>query len=457
MAIAPITFTGLASGIDTASLVKQLVAVESQPITRLQTKQASLNSVSSKLNNIKSLLATLQQKAQALDARDEVTVSSATSNQESAVLATTNGQAVTGNHDVTVTTLATAARANSNGFTSKSATGLFDTNLTSISLQVGSGTTKTFTINKDTTTLESLASDINTSGLRVTAGVIFDGTNYRLQISGLDTGSANVLHIVETGGTMGLLASENQPQEAGNAVFTIDKLLMGSSTNTVTDAIPGVTLQFKKLTTGTAQIAVQGDATALQTKVQEFVTAYNAVMSAINTEFTYSGKPNTTNSLSGDSTLRNLQQSLMKGISDGVAGLSAPYDRLSGVGIATQKDGTLTLDTNKLNAAVKDNSEAVANLFSNNVTNKTTGAMARMSTVIDGYIGGSSSALAVKIANIATRVKDMDTQIDRMETRVGKYEETLQARFAALESLVSSLKNQGSQMESIMGSLNSSK
>jgi flagellar hook-associated protein 2 len=451
MTTASITFSGLASGLDTSSLIKQLVKVEQQPIVQLQTRQSNLNSVSSKLSNIKSLLSALQDKADALNSRDEVIGTVATSSAESYVTATATGEIAAGSYEVTVESLANAARVRSNAFSAKDEGGLFDINY--FTLQVGDGDEQKFEIDT-TTTLESLADDINSrSGLRVRAGVIFDGTSYRLQINALDVGADNVLTIVEDGGSLGL--NDNVVQEAADAVFYVDELRMTSSSNTVDDAIPGLSLQLKA--EGTAQVEVADDTSGVQTKIEEFVTAYNAVMTAINAEFAYTGAANTRDSLAGDTTLRNLQRVLSQQISQTVSGLSGTYNRLYTIGITTQRDGTLSFDATKLSAAISADAEGVANLFIDNTTAGTTGVMASLSGIIDTYIQASTGALSIKIDNIAKRVSDMDDQIDRLQARVDKYEETLTARFAAMEQLISSLRNQSSQMEAIFDQLSNNK
>jgi flagellar hook-associated protein 2 len=451
-----ITFSGLASGLDTAGMLKQLVALERQPITKLQQRQSNLNSVSGKLNNIKTLLTTLQEKARALDTRSEVIVSSAVSSDESVVTATVNGQTSNGTYDVTINQLATASRSRSSAFASKTDPGLFDLALSDFTIQAGSGTP--YTVQIDTsTTLQGLADEINGADLRVRATIVHSDAGYQLQIDGMDVGEANGVTITENGGDPEnpLFATTTA---AADAQLIVDGLTITSASNTVTDAIAGVTLQLKDTTAvdEDVQIDVQSDSSSVQTKIEEFVSAYNAVMNAINAEFAFKGTANTTNSLSGDSSLRNLQRTLMQGIGKSVSGLSSQYNRLYAVGVQTQSDGTLTLDTAKLAEAVAADSQAVADLFATNPDANTTGVMASLDTAINIYSQSSTGILAVKIDGIAKRVAGMDDQIDRLEMRVDKYEEIMTARFAAMENLISSLKNQGSQMQSIMNSLNSS-
>lgn len=172
-----ITFSGLASGLDTNSLIAGLVNAERAPITRLQAKQSLIDSKSRKLTTLKTRLDDLRTAALALDSRSEAMPTKAKSADESVLVATGSGGASLGRFDVRVERLASAPKVYSNGFSARDATGLFGTG--TLSLAVGSSTAN-LTID-GTDTLDSVVSKVNNAGLGLTAGVLFDGTQYRLR------------------------------------------------------------------------------------------------------------------------------------------------------------------------------------------------------------------------------------------------------------------------------------
>ncbi|MEO8876695.1 MAG: flagellar cap protein FliD N-terminal domain-containing protein, partial [Polyangiaceae bacterium] len=193
-----INFGGLASGLDTAGIVTSLVAAESVPLTALQTKASNVASASSTISAFSSTLATLASAATALSTASGFNAFTASSST-SAVVATTTGSATGGSYDISVSQLAKAQRTYSDP-QSSSTTALGMTG--SLSLTVGSGSP----FNVDVTSNQSLtdiAAAISSSGARLTASVVFDGTQYRLQVAGLDTGASNAITFGESGTSLG--------------------------------------------------------------------------------------------------------------------------------------------------------------------------------------------------------------------------------------------------------------
>lgn len=444
-----LSFSGLATGLDSARLISELVRLERAPIQRVEVKQGQLNSQSDKLSNVKSLLEKLQGTAQGLDTRAETLSSFATSTQDGSVTATASGGASLGSFNVDVTSLATSERTYSDPISAKDQAGLFGSG--QITIQVGSEAA----VNIDVTasdTLETVASAINASSASVTAGVLFDGTNYRLQITGDESGAANAITFTESGTTLGLATPANQVQAAADAVFSIDGFSMTRPTNAVSDAIPGVTLDLLGATSGPATVTVQRDSIAIQDQLQEFVDAYNDVATAISAEFAYSGQARTGDSLSGDSTLRGLQSRLRTLIGQSVTALSEPYQTLYSIGIRSGNDGQLSIDEDALTEALANDPEAVAAVLGTD--GGATGVLASLDVGIEEYVRASDGILTQRISGIDDTVRGLDDQIDRMEVRIEKYETSLRAEFAALESLVSGLQAQGNQMLSMLGQLN---
>lgn len=436
------TFSGLASGIDSAALIKSMMTIASQPMTRLQSKQTVNNAMSKKFTDIKTKMVALQNAAKALDTRSEAMVNKASTSDDKVLTVTSAGGASLGTFDIEVTSVAKAERTYSNAFSASSQNGLFGTG--TLSIQVGSGTPVDIAIDTQDT-LGSVASKINAANAGVTAGLVFDGSDYRLQVSGNETGASKAITFGETGGlTLGLSLPANQFQAASDAVLMIDDIEVHSTSNSVSSAIPGVTISV--VAEGTARIDVGRDPDGLKTKLDAFVSAYNDVMKVMNSEFAYTGAQKAAGSLSGDSTLRSAQTELRGLMTQDLSQITSSFSSLGNLGIDVQRDGTLSVNAEKLTAAVTKDYEGVAAALSGE-----DGLMSQLLGKLDPYVR-SDGAISTRITNLASRNRDIDTQVARMQSRLDKYEEQLQRQFAQLESLMSSLQSQGASLATIISS-----
>ena len=267
------------------------------------------------------------------------------------VTASSSGGSAVGPISVHVTSLATVEKTYSNPFADQTATGAFGTG--TLTLQVGSGDPVDITIDADDT-LESVVGKINGSGADVTAGLMFDGTDYRLRVTGNDTGAANAISITETGTSLGL------DDPANEAVFSVDGFAMTRGSNSFSDAVPGVTITLtgESPDASPTTLAVERDTDALREKAQGFVDAYNEVAKAINAEFAYTGTAKGPGSLVGDSALRSVQTRLRSFIGSTVSGTSGAYTTLASIGIETNQDGTLKLDQADFDEAIAADANA---------------------------------------------------------------------------------------------------
>ena len=171
-----ITFGGLATGLDTAAIITQLMTLERRPIFRLEDKQQAYESQASKWRSVKSRLSSLTDKVSALGERKDVLSTTVSSSDEKVFTATSLGGAPLGATEVNVTSLAQAERTYSDAFSASDTAGLFGTG--TLSITVGSDAAVDVTID-GTDTLQSVVDKINASDADVSAGVLFDGTNYR--------------------------------------------------------------------------------------------------------------------------------------------------------------------------------------------------------------------------------------------------------------------------------------
>ncbi len=445
--MAGISFSGLASGLDTEAIIKALVGVAEVPIGRLKNKKSNYTIQKSKISSLSTYLSTLQTAAKKMDTSTEFKAYTASvSTLDAAYLTATAGTSATpGTYAVEVLQLATAERTYSDPLSSKTTTGLVGSG--TLSIKVGTDAAVNISIDDTTDTLEGVASKINSSGAAVSAGVMYDGVNYHLVITGNKTGATNAITFTEDAAlNLGLDQVANQAQEALDSEVSLDGFTINSSTNKVTTAIPGVTLDLIKTTTSPATVKVAEDLETVVTNVTELVDAYNVISKFLKAEFTYSKGMNAQASLMGDMAVRNVQSQLKRIMSGAVSAADEPYTALSRVGITSNKDGTMTVDATKLKAALAADLEGVTKLFTVTDNDKDTdndGVMVTLVRDITDYVQSPDGLLAARQKGIDQSIKQIDSRISTLERSIDSYEAGLKRQFAALENLLADLQSQG--------------
>lgn len=447
------SFAGLATGIDTDSLIAGLLSAERAPVRRLQAKQADLNSISGRLKEINGRLNNIKDAAESLKDVDDFRARRISSESNSYFTASASGTATPASYQIYVGQLAQAQVNVSDGFNDKEAalgiSGDLDITI--------DGTTTSISISA-TDTLENIASNLNENlGDDVDAAVIFDGTDYRLRVAAEDTNE--LIDYDETGlsgGTFDFEDSANALIDAQGASITIDGLAITSDTNSITDAIPGVTINLTQAhdnSTDTNPLTVAADTDAIVDKIDNFVSNYNALAEQINREMAFSGQARIGDSLSGDFTLRTIQTQLRGIIVSPIDGLSGDYSLLADVGIETTQNGLIEVDKTALKEALAADPDAVADLFIDNTDNSTEGIFAQLEAEIATFTTSSTGTLTQRISGIANEISDIDDRIIRVEERLDRYSTQLRRQFTAMEQAVSNLQSQGSQFAAMLGQL----
>lgn len=432
-----VTFTGLSSGIDTAALVDQLVAAERAPAQTIAGQQSDLTTQRSIVNSLSSALAAFGTAAKALNAATAVQPRTATVSDSKVTVSATAGASPTV-HDVHVTSLARGQITGSN---------LYDSNTAGIagvgSLKITTGSTAQ-TINYDATdTLSTIASKINSAGVGATASVLYDGAKYRLMVASTATGTAAAPQFEETGTGLGLSDLANIKVPAKDAVATIDGVTVTRPTNVIGDAIDGLSITLNAVHTDandSSAVKIGLDNSALTTKLNALVTAYNSVNAALHVQLDYTGTKKGTNTLFGDSTLRQLQ-----GAIGNMMGNAYGASTLGQIGLTRDKTGALSLDSTKLTAALASDPDAVSKVF---VSGGFANAVGKLS---DAYTRASDGILTSKAKSMTTRFGDLQDRVDQINDRADSLKTTLEAQFTALETAMSKLKSQSSYLSSIFG------
>lgn len=465
--MAGMTSTGIGSGLDIESLVTKLMAVEKRPLTALDTKEADYNAKLSAFGTLKSALSSLQTAAKALNTAEKLSPIKASVSDSSVLAATAGTGATAGSYSVEVTSLAKPQKLTSSGFAAATSAvgsgsltlsfGTYATTEAGTTFTANSAKTPvSINIDSSNNTLTGIRDAINNAGAGVTASIINDGTaaGNRLVITPNTSGTANELKISveEASGSTGLArlaydatgagpSSLTETQDAKDAVIKVDGVTITKATNTITDAIQGVTLNLAKL--GTSAVALSKDTSAIQTSIETFVKAFNDVTQAISDATAYDATNKTGGTLIGDSTVRAIRQSLRSIFNTPVEGASKGAATLADIGISFQKDGTLSLDTAKLTTVLNDPNKDIGKLFAYNGTANGYGVQ------VDRLVGRILSpvgTLADRTKGITSLIDKIDTQREVLNTRLGAIEKKYRAQFTSLDTLVASMNSTSSYL-----------
>lgn len=427
---------GLASGLDTNSIIESLVKIESNSVTIATTQQSAYKTQISEIGELTTRIQALATAAAALKTNGVLGVA-----QVGTTLgfsATPSSSASAGSYAIQVDTLATAAKARSTSFTA-------GTTVTGSTLTLGfNGTTYNLDV-ADGSSLDTVAGQINQLGAPVSAVVLTTtgGTQY-LSLTNKDTGftvgqnPSDALTFSETiTGSTGQALNFAITQPATNSTFSVDGLPFERTTNTVADALPGTTLNLTKKTTAPETLVLANDATATQSNLQKFVDSYNSLMNLVRAHLNVKTTQDRSLTLAGDSSLRALQTK-MENMVSGVLGTgSATVRTLADVGIKTGTDGTLSIDSARLSSAIGTDARAVNALFQTATTGLGDIAKSLSKTYTDGVDGIFTS----RTSGLNNSVKRLDTTISNLQLRVDGYRKTLVAQFAAMEKIVGSFKS----------------
>lgn len=442
--------TGLISGIDTATLISGLMAVEKVPLTTLQTKLSSYSTKISAFGTIKSNLSTIQTAAAALKDSSSLALSAVSSSDTAVATATTSGGASVGNYSLSVTKLAQANKIITNSSTVFSDTSTAISN-TAGSLHLSSGD-NSFDVNLSAdSSLEEIKNAINSNNdnTSIVASIINDGTSYRLTLTAKDSGADSTIAVTNTSSSGGAgldvfdttKSAYSTVQEAQDASFKVDGISFTRSSNTFSDVIDGVTLTLKaadETTPKTSSISVTTDMDSIKAKVNTLIDAYNAMKSNVDTLRAKDGR------LEADNTALEIEEQLKSLFASSTSASGSSYSYLSEIGISFQKDGTLSLDSTKFEEAVNSDPSSVQNLFSdadNGFAYKIYNASYDMTKT-----GG---LLANKTKSLTTLQTTTQDRIDSMTTRLTKYQARLEAQFAAMETALSKLNTMSSYISGL--------
>jgi len=452
--MATFSIGGLASGLDTNEILTKLVALERRRSVDLlaveqqeaRNRQSALGELGTRLAKLKAAVDKLRDPTQALARR-------ATSSDATILGATAGSGALTGTTEITVHALARASIATSaTGKTSADAT--VAAGAGSFTFQVGGGAQQTVAVDA-TTTLAGLASSINALGAGVSASVVNLGTadtpDYRLRLASRDTGTASEITIVADDTDLGVAVT----QTALDASFSVSGFAtpLTRSSNVVNDVVPGVTLSLEK-TGGPASVSVTTDSAAVQEDVAAVVASFNEVVayvsqqSAVTQDASTQDRDVIAGPLAFDGTVRSIVEGLRASVSGVVSGLPGSFSLLAEIGLSTTRDGTLALDAARLEEALAEDEDGVAELFAG--LGSATGVFDRVSDYLAG-VTQADGLLETRTESVAASIDSLQGRIDAGERLVTAFEANLRETFVNLELIVSRLQSQSAFILSALG------
>lgn len=428
-----ITIGGLSSGLDTESMIDQLMAASNKPGDLLVSQRTEVQDRKTQYETLNTRLANLQTALEAIDTERTFRALKASSSDTSVVEIAVDGDAVVGAFDVEVSQLAQSSMLVSDGFASESSAGTIAEG--DLVITVGSVST-TLTITSSNSSLEGLVSAINSQVEGVTAYVMDTGLStdpYRLVLVGDDSGADNAVSLDTSGltGGSGEVPSFSTAREAQDAIATINGVEVHDADNELGDAIQGVTFTALRQSSETVTVQVMRDDDAMVERLSAFVDAYNAVVSHVGVERIWDSATDNKGAFVGESLPRSVLQGLRSVIS---ASYSSGTDiqSLSGLGITTARTGLLELDTDDLKTALASNFEDVVALF----TDADDGLNAALQDKLDTYTDSLDGLVGERVDNLDDQIDRLNDRILRFEDQMDALEERLRASFTRMETVM---------------------
>lgn len=448
--MASISSPGLSSGLNVKEIVSQLVALEKAPLKTLQSQASSFQTKLSVYGTIKSQFAALGDAAAKLSNSSGWNAATASSSNPSAIGVTAAAGAVPTSLTLEVQQLAKAQSTASAAVATGTAMGAGSMTIelgswAGGSFAAGSATPMSITINAGEDTLTEIAAKINGAGAGVTATVLKDASGERLLMRSSATGEENGFRISVADGGSGLsrLAFDGggaggmaQTQAGQDALATINGVAIRTSSNKLTDTLPGLTIQLSQVTTAPVEIGVSADLEAAKKNLQTFVDAYNTLNATLANATKYDATSKTAGPLQGDSTAVGLQNAL-RGMMRSVSA-SSPFTRLSDIGIEAKTGGELSINATKLDAALT-NLDGLKDLFTATSTDATArGFGLKVKAFADGLVN-TDGLLSTKTEGIQASLKRNGLEQERVNERASRSEVRFLAQYTAMDSAVSKL------------------
>ncbi|HJT41694.1 MAG TPA: flagellar filament capping protein FliD [Sphingobium sp.] len=447
------TALGIGSGIDTSALVTSLVSAAREPKEKMLTSRQSANSARvSALASASSSLDTFADALNSLLAGTGYSGTPASNDSSIASISALPGGTPSGlPAQIDVQQLASARTLASTpvpGTTASSAVGEG-----TLTLTVG-GTSKPITITSANNSFSGLAAAINAAGQGVTASVVTDTQGTRIVLKG-KSGAANDFSLTGSNGTSldqfawsgtdsATMKSVADPKDA---IILLDGVEQHYSSNTVDSALPYLRIDLNKAAPGTSvTLATTEPTTSMRDLMVEFVAAYNTLMKALNTATAKGTDSSSAGALNGESSIRDMKRQLSQ-MTSTVLATSGTYTTLSSIGVATNRDGTLKLDTAVLDKALATDASAITQMLNPSVKTDTQPGLAGLMDSVRDKIQQKDGALASAQGKYEKLGEELTGQLEKLNTQMTDYQAQLSKVYTAMETRLTALKATQSYLE----------
>ncbi|MFC0338491.1 flagellar hook-associated protein 2 [Kushneria avicenniae] len=443
---------GVGSNLDLTSLLSNLKSAEQEKLAPISSKLSSTNAKLSAFGQLQSSLESFQTAAQKLNSA-QLYEGFATKVSGSALTASASSTAAAGSYDIKVNSLATAQ--------SLATSGRADTTSTvgtgQLTISVGDKSTP---IDIEDGSLSGIRDAINKADAGVKASIVNDGsgTPYRLVLSSETTGAASAMSFDSDNSELSALFSgTTETVPAADASLTVNGLAITSASNTVEEAIQGVTLNLAETTAegASTKLTVSQDTESVKTAVQDFVKVYNSLVDRINSLTKVSGEGDSVKgaALTGNSTVRSVQSTLRNVMSSAVNGEGMNYLFEAGISFSSDisKQGKLEIsDEKKLDDALANNLDGLKGLLAGDGK---TGIASRLDTSITQMLTNNGAVASAK-SGLESSVKSLEARSERMKDTIDTTVERYKKQFQQLDSLMSKINNTQSYLTQQFEALN---
>ncbi|CAD7735979.1 B-type flagellar hook-associated protein 2 [Xanthomonas hydrangeae] len=431
-----------ASGLDIPTVVSTLVSRQRDPEqARINKAGTAATTQLSAISQIKSSMTTLKSALDKVVSSADTNAYKATVPTDAGFTATTTSSAAPGNYSVEVVSLAASQKLASGAFTADATVG-------SGTLTIGYGD-KSITVDiSGTDKLTDIAAAINKAagGKGVTASVVTANDGQHLVFNAVDSGTKGALTVSASDPSLssltfgaGVTGGMTQQVAAADALVRVDGFERTSSSNTISDIVPGMVLNLTKAAEGTKfNLGIAADTSGLKGNLTAFAAAYNTANTLLAKSSAYDTVTKTASALTGDALVRGLQQQLRGQVSGNV-------NELKALGLTIDKDGVMSFDGAKFDTAIASDGGAAAE-----VLGKDSKFGAGMTKLLDSNVNANNGTLTLRSDSLNKTIKGYESDLDDLDARMEKLSDRYTAQFTAMETMISKLQSSTSSLSSLL-------
>jgi flagellar hook-associated protein 2 len=455
------TVSGIGSNIDTQSIVKSLVDAERAPKqTQINNQTLKATTSLSSIGKIQAALDAFRSALENMKTASSFSGLSGSSSDEKVATVTTGTGAAAGSFSLLVTKMATASKISTQVYTGGASSVVNAGSVpTTLSIKQGSDT---FDVSIPAgATLQQVRDSINSqyANKGLSANIFTDATGSRMVLTSTTTGVGSDLTLT---GNSGLQTGASVLATPQNAEYQLDGVSMTSKSNTISDAVSGITVKLMGVSptpsgggaATPATITVSASTTTLKSAVKGFVDTYNALIKASNSETQVTTNADgsvTSGALTGDASLRSLMSAVRTELN--AMGGTGDLKSLAQFGVKTdQKTGLLSVDDKLFDAAALTNAADINGIFTGD-----TGLLARMKSATDSFALSKTGVFAARSATLTDSLNDLKKQQDSLDARMASLQTSLSAKYTAMDSLVAKLRAQSDSIMTTLNALNNPK